>query len=534
MTLVGIGGRHPGSITLDTIVKTTQRGRLETSPAVANVVCDESIDPEALLMRLSGAKGFFTHIKILVELGIFSNALVAILGTVCQGTRTSRVYARILTYAGYDVPRAVTSTSGAWPEIQLGPKIPVKIAAALDRLDLCDTFAAHGNELISTDPSLRDIQHQIEDVTTRADLLSLRTSPVLRGEFIQHTRSLLQTIAARPMTGDAAEKITDLYGHCEALLIIATSLDTGGIYVNREMQPLGSGAFNSTFLFAAEDGTAEVFKPLPVEKNLEARRKDNLWNSKFGIDPHNAANRNLAACAVAELIGHPELVVGTRLAVVNGQVGLAMARAGGISVFDAAREQGLDLRNDPDFQRQCTWLQLLDCIIGNMDRHSGNLNWEEKLKKLTSYDNDMTLIAGISRSLANTLPGQLYYSRSGTTADDSSRTTGSIDGKSPRNYCVPAAIDAEMQGTILALSEESLRDTLRAVPLKPDQISAACCRLRCLKEQIQDPAKVTVIRPGEWGSGIPSKCRHYNTYFMSYTRTLVEQDDHPPPPPPPP
>jgi hypothetical protein len=524
MALTSIGEGRKRSATLDALVGEIHRERAESKPSAEEVTRG---DVEAIVTRLAGNRGFFTHIRILVEIGAFSGTLSAIFAITCRGTRNVAIYTRILAYVGYCVEISGRDTE---PAEQPKQKVPSKVAAALDRLDLYDTFTRHENELNRVSQSFDnpDIQRQISGVT-QTNLLALRTSPVARGEFVQGAQTLLRAIAAEKPEGAAIEKTTELYGHCEALLIMATALDSGGIYADRHMKVLGSGAFNSTFLFAAGNAAKKVFKPMSIEKVSINQYWDNLFNTRTGINLYNAANRNLGTCAVAKLFGYPELVVGTRLAVVNGQVGISMDRARGISVFEAAQRQGIDLRNDSEFQRQCTQLQLLDCVIGNIDRHKGNLNWDGKAGKLMAFDNDMTFIDGDGRSFGNTVPECLYFSLSETTWDGTREVIKSADGKSPRNYCYPPIIGEEMREKILALSEESLRDVLQESGLEQAQIDAACSRLKCLKERIQDSTKVTVIPTDDWGKNIPAKCHWYNTYFMAYTSTESEQREHRPP-----
>ncbi|MDR0727925.1 MAG: hypothetical protein LBF26_03485 [Puniceicoccales bacterium] len=521
MNLTVVGGTPRRSATLDAIVKNIQQERTDGGQELAISTRDEGIDVEAVLARLSGTKGFFTHVKILVEIGAFSGTFAAVFTLVCRGTRNAAVYVRILTYIGHRVQQVETLMAAK----RQNSKIPTKIAAALNRLDLCDTFTEHSSGLNSVAKSMKDadIQAQIDDIT-KPNLLSLRTSPALREEFIGRTQVLLRTIAAHTPTPEMTEKTTELYRHCEALFIVVTSLNTGGIYADDRMTILGCGAFNSTFLFAASSDSKEVFKPL-YEESLEARREDISYNTELGINLYNESNRNLGTCAVAKFVGHPELVVGTRLAVVNAQVGISMDLASGVSVLDAALGQGLDLRNNPNFQRQCTWLQLTDCITGNIDRHAANLNWDGKNERLTAFDNDMTFIDGSDRSFGDAVPESLYFS---IDAGKRGERIGSADGRSRRNYCCPPVIDEEMREKILALQEKSLRDVLQSSGLTQRQIDAACKRLQCLKDQIQNPEKVTVISANGWGKDIPGKCHWYNTYFMSYTKTNSELNESAP------
>ncbi|MDR2340862.1 MAG: hypothetical protein LBD72_00790 [Puniceicoccales bacterium] len=531
MIPANINGSFAKSTTLDAIVEKVQRGRTESKLSLTESTRVECVDVEAILARLSGVMGFFTHVKILVEIGAFPSALAAIFAIVCRDTRNSAVYVRVLACTGRGVQRPEISTTDAGLTEVVRSKISRKIAAILDQIDLNDTFADHGIELNRVAESLSDanIQTQIADVT-RTDLLSLRTSPAARVEFAQKAQALLRAIAANNPTEDnAVETMTSIYGHCEALLIIAISLDSGGIYAHKTVKALGSGAFNSTFLFAPGSGEMKVFKPLSIEKSLVARRKDNRWNIRAGVDLNNTANRNLGTCAVAELFGHQELVVGTRMVVVNGRVGLSMERASGISVSNASRKHGLALRNDPQFQRQCSWLQLQDCITGNIDRHFRNLNWDRKSKRLMAFDNDMAFIDGDGRSFGDTIPESLYFSVSIVREGSTREVMRSADGKSPRNYCCPPVIDEEMREKVLALGEETLRNSLQNSGLSQRQIKAACSRLRRLKELIQDSAKVTVIPLDGWGESIPNKCHWHDTYFMAYTATRAEKSGFPPP-----
>jgi hypothetical protein len=193
------------------------------------------------------------------------------------------------------------------------------------------------------------------------------------------------------------------------------------------------------------------------------------------------------------------------------------------------------LQLNGNFRRQEAWLQLMDCILGEMDRHGRNVFWYRK--QLQAIDNDFSFIdqelrnqstvAGWHRkllfiddakrekirrtNLANTIPLQRYV------FSNEVRQTP-VDGTGPiSNYCMPPVIDQEMAKLFLGIDGNELRVILLEIGCLDRQINAAINRLRDVQKLING-RQITIISADSWGVNpeIVRKCTCENSYFLAH------------------
>ncbi len=155
---------------------------------------------------------------------------------------------------------------------------------------------------------------------------------------------------------------------------------------------LGKGGLNTVTLVKYGDGTERVFKP-EVAGRIDVTRMPLLADMPMSVQ---LATLNLATMRTARAFGLEDTVVKTTAGVHDGQYGIFMEKAKGVSAADFAASKKVastvdsdeytlkdinDLKKtDPEsarritgeLMRQTTRLEWLDIIGGQGDRHMGN------------------------------------------------------------------------------------------------------------------------------------------------------------------
>lgn len=252
-------------------------------------------------------------------------------------------------------------------------------------------------------------------------------------------------------------------------------------------QRLGSGAFNTVYAvkYRGRDGRPldAVFKPLQA-------RGDGWASDLSGIDLDNpqTAMRNLATVDVGKALGFnvvPETHIGLmtlptpRKGEKGPQLGLVMARAPGQSAW-----KGAALLRDPAVVREVTKLQLLDHLVGQGDRHSGNYFISRDghgRVKVTGIDNDQCL------GLRLTHPEHIQHTTHGF-------------GKGFWGTKMPPVLDSEMADSIRSLTPGSLKAIL-GDKLTAAEVDAAVSRLGHMQRHVDSlEERRLIIQPDQWGS----------------------------------
>jgi hypothetical protein len=196
----------------------------------------------------------------------------------------------------------------------------------------------------------------------------------------------------------------------------------------------------------------------------------------------------------------PHVIAEVSAAEANGKACIAMEYLEGQtigSVIDEEERTGRDiLIYDNEFIRRETWLQLMDILTGQMDRHGDNVMYVGNLP--VGIDHDLSFPTKPPRNFADSIPDQLVKF-------DGQREYA-IDGVSLRNYGMPPFIDSEMRNVIRALDLKELEAMYGECGLTRPQLSAAMSRARGLKARVealeQSPTKM-IIEPDAWASYSP-------------------------------
>jgi ankyrin repeat protein len=247
---------------------------------------------------------------------------------------------------------------------------------------------------------------------------------------------------------------------------------------------LGNGSFNSAFAvtYRRKDGDEDacVFKPLPVTETSDAALSSGIPRSLPRI-----ANRNLATCDVAAVLGF-DVIAETHIGAATmpefphagPRLGLVMEDAEG---WMAILMPGAF--DNPDVVRKTIMLQLVDHLVGQVDRNPCNYFvkvYEDGFAKITGIDNDYCFGARLKH------PDSIRY------------VEGHIVHDGFRGTEMPPVVDTEMARAILAVDPVNLNNILESY-LDSEEISATLTRLAAMKGHIEFlQTEGLVIAPGDW------------------------------------
>jgi hypothetical protein len=208
--------------------------------------------------------------------------------------------------------------------------------------------------------------------------------------------------------------------------------------------------------------------------------------------------RNLAASGVQNIfvkigallgVEMPHVVANISAAEANGEACIAMeyleGQTVGSVVDDEVRDKKRILIYDNEFIRHETWLQLMDILTGQVDRHGDNVMYTEDLP--VGIDHDLSFPMNPPRNFAGSVPDRL-----GNGHDRA------VDGAARRNYCMPPFIDGQMRDVIMALDLEELEAMYRECGLTRLELSAAMSRARALKSRVGALGQDQIIEPSAW------------------------------------
>ena len=174
-----------------------------------------------------------------------------------------------------------------------------------------------------------------------------------------------------------------------------------------ESKELGSGAFNTVSLVTLKDGSEWVFKP-----EIPGRIAAPNTPHQYGLDnKQQIARVNLAVQHTADTLGLGDIMVKTTTGVHDGQFGMFMEKAPGMTAKDYKMSDNrmagsgnigafsITQMNDADFakvvgrvMRKANRLNWFDMITGQADRHADNYMIEIKKSDLSvslkAIDND--------------------------------------------------------------------------------------------------------------------------------------------------
>lgn len=250
--------------------------------------------------------------------------------------------------------------------------------------------------------------------------------------------------------------------------------DFHGGAVLSEPRKLGAGKFNtvSGVTYGCADGSeiTVAFKPLKNGGMVRAM--------ELGIDRSRprVANRNLATCEVARLLGF-KVVPGICMGICRDQLGMVMSHAPGKPAKKCLEDFG-----NPNVLREVTKLQLLDHLTGQIDRHSKNY-FVHVLPDGSAIVTGIDLDNSFSPLIDD--PDQIAFK------------PGHPLQSHFRGVLMPQVIDRDMADSILNFDDGA--STL-PILLQPAEIQAMQSRVQKLRSHVRDlEAQGRIIDAGSWG-----------------------------------
>jgi hypothetical protein len=279
---------------------------------------------------------------------------------------------------------------------------------------------------------------------------------------------------------------------------VTLTTDTAPLTVKDGLEFFDSGTINlccKGIIDTPKGEVSVIVKPMHKKSKVEGGTSVVL-----GIEPPPRYElRNIATSLVARELGFEDVVVRSRIGVYtsmeNGKqkLGIVMEMAQGRkcpSVPDEAYGNG-------GVQREMTKLQLLDALVGQGDRHGGNIfvHQDQVTGKITvkGIDNDQCL--GKKPSNPNDLQ---------------ERKDNGV-----RGVALPPVIDTEMAKAFEGMTEAKL-ERLLLDKVTGDELKAAQERLKVIKDHIEDLRnKGRIIDPSAWGDRVMAMKVAFpsNSYF---------------------
>jgi hypothetical protein len=216
--------------------------------------------------------------------------------------------------------------------------------------------------------------------------------------------------------------------------------------------PLGQGALNSVSRVFFTDASIAAFKPIQFQY---ARLNVNAYLGVSGSQPRNEV-RNVAATRISEALGF-NLMPKCGVGIVNGDQGLLMEvvngeTAGKIGTYPVRDPHGSaihrrdELIDSPRAMKDINNLEVLDAILGMLDRHEGNWIIQEdaagNYAGIKAIDNDQTL-QNATVDLERVIGPRPRDFFDANDPQDRERLSG------VRNTGLPMVIDADTARTVL-------------------------------------------------------------------------------------
>lgn len=316
---------------------------------------------------------------------------------------------------------------------------------------------------------------------------------------------------------------------------------------------LGEGAMNAVYLATTPSGQKVAIKSDDVHNrrlqyykicNNGASVPEYRADRKTAYDYDKAINcqfqhigtrtgtyrRNLATEGVQEIMmkyyGAPQVIAPVVAALTNEkdpdgypEVVLAMP------VLDNG-----DYETTREYIKNETWLQIEDCFTGQLDRHHGNVMFDEKGNP-QGIDHDFCFPTYMGRpKLANIVPDKISSNYSLKTTADPTESPVSINRMIfkfesavdevglPRNFCLPPVIDTNMRNAILNLDLKTLESKYRESGLTRAEIYPAMERAKEIQKFVREMPKNQIIQPDQWSEEKIRDlgCDEFNCYALRH------------------
>jgi hypothetical protein len=411
-----------------------------------------------------------------------------------------------------------------------------KIIAFITALDQHATKAIDIADLLTFIPEINKTLDDIQIFVCRNDLSpdemsQLRTAVIDFGGNKKLIRFPNKTSSINE--NDCDSNCLDLSLKLEAIEILLDAKEKGYVGLERNGPPeiLGHGRYNTVQLAYTKKNKEGpiVLKPCDLSKqNLDFGTFIHATQSiqLFVGSACGSYRRNKATSMVQDMlcdigkkngITVPHVIASVFAAEMQEDPYIAMERLNGRTIWQASRLKKIPYNNT--FIGRETWIQLLDILTGQIDRHANNVMLieddvvKEEDGQVVAFDHDLSFVTHPPRSFASIIPKVI--SIPSRIIEDGHLIKTAIDGQKASNYCMPPVIDMEMYTVIENLDLNELENMYRGRGLIESQIEAAIARARELQTKVQQlKDQGLIIEPNEWVSSplVQAHCNAHNFY----------------------
>jgi hypothetical protein len=308
--------------------------------------------------------------------------------------------------------------------------------------------------------------------------------------------------------------------------------------------PLGAGDLSTVLRAHARPGVNGGNASRPIALKLCDQSKSENNPDKFTHSARLCRNhigrvsgsygRNRATSGVQDMlcdigrergINVPRVIASVSGAEMNGVAYIAMEALDGETLTRASLNRRLWVNNE--FIRRETWIQIQDVLTGQVDRHSSNVMLTRDGP--VAIDHDLSFPTNPPRGFADGVPLNITKSRQ---VRWNMTIEQAIDGKSPRNYCMPPFIDKDMYNVIMGIDLGKLEGMYQRCGLTRPEIAAAMRRAQMLINSAQNLwNNGMVIAPNEWRDSqrVKDSCNEKNLYAIRHLRARSRKFCPPPP-----
>jgi hypothetical protein len=318
----------------------------------------------------------------------------------------------------------------------------------------------------------------------------------------------------------------------EAIEILLDAKERGYVGLERNGVPqiLGQGQYNVVQLaYTQENKKGPIaLKPCDLAKEKhdgEAFTRTAQLTELFIGPPSGIYRRNRITSDLQDMfcdigkkfkINVPHVIASVFGAEVKKIPCIAMEWLDGLTLCQAARKK--QILYDSEFIRRESWMQILDILAGQIDRHPNNVMLTKNGP--VAFDHDLSFPTHPPRSFASIIPKVIAMTMG---MPEDGRPAVAVDGVMTHNYCMLPVIDSEMYTIITNLDLQKLKGMYQKRGLPRSAMKAAMARAQALKKKAEKlKQRGLVIEPNEWehSEKVKTLCSSDNFYakwhFSSY------------------
>jgi hypothetical protein len=268
--------------------------------------------------------------------------------------------------------------------------------------------------------------------------------------------------------------------------------------------------------------------------NIQNQGTESVIGSSMGTYRRNMAHNCVQQMAAS--FGCPPVFVKTSAGILNegksNKICMVMDFIDGETVEAAVSSAGKNgaaggtsqVHIDGEFMRWSTWMQLLDVLTGQCDRHGANvmLMGKGQIGAGDGRKGDVTLAGKEQGAIDHEISFPTSYANTLDFVKHSEITSLPTDPR--QGFAIPPVIDQEMGNFVTKLNLGALEKSYKACGLTKPEIECAIHRARLLKQAVlQMHTNNAIINKSAWG-GIckdKNKFTKSNCYAMYHTTQAV-------------